>query len=222
MQHGDIFLLSWRRSDGQVCSGNWDKQLNSLKSTKASFERLNMVQIKHESVQVLSNIPLGTGYYRIRLSCHRQYTEATPGQFVMVRLMDQIDPLLPRPFSIHRLIKNDGVAFGIELLFKVVGKGTHTLSLRQPGDLIDLTGPLGKGFTIPSKVGPIRIVAGGIGVAPMIFLVEYLKEQTHDFADVQVFLGVSLNHEGYFHCGAVLDDFPVLDNSGHADDVCTS
>jgi dihydroorotate dehydrogenase electron transfer subunit len=107
----------------------------------------------------------------------------------MVRLIDQIDPLLPRPFSIHRLIKKDGVAFAMELLYKVVGKGTHALSLRQPGDLIDLTGPLGKGFTIPSKVGPIKIVAGGIGVAPMIFLVEYLKEQTHDLENVQVFLG---------------------------------
>jgi dihydroorotate dehydrogenase electron transfer subunit len=148
-----------------------------------------MAQIKHETVQVLSNTPLAAGYYRIRVSCHRQYTKAAPGQFVMVRFTDQIDPLLPRPFSIHRLIKKDGVAFGIELLYKVVGKGTQALSLRQPGDFIDLTGPLGKGFTIPGKVGPIKIVAGGIGVAPMIFLVEYLKEQTHDFADVQVFLG---------------------------------
>jgi dihydroorotate dehydrogenase electron transfer subunit len=148
-----------------------------------------MAQIKHETVQVLSNIPLGTGYYRIRVNCHPQYTKATPGQFVMVRLIDQIDPLLPRPFSIHRLIKKDGVASGIELLYKVVGKGTHELSFRQPGDYLDLTGPLGNGFTIPGKVGQIKIVAGGIGVAPMIFLVEYLKAQIHDSADVQVFLG---------------------------------
>jgi dihydroorotate dehydrogenase electron transfer subunit len=107
----------------------------------------------------------------------------------MVRLIDQIDPLLPRPFSIHRLIKKDGVASGIELLYKVVGKGTHELSLRQPGDYLDLTGPLGNGFTIPDKVGQIKIAAGGIGVAPMMFLVEYLKEQTRDPVDVQVFLG---------------------------------
>jgi dihydroorotate dehydrogenase electron transfer subunit len=107
----------------------------------------------------------------------------------MVRSIDQIDPLLPRPFSIHRLIKKEGVAFGIELLYKVVGKGTRELSFRQPGDYLDLTGPLGKGFTIPGKVEQVKIIAGGIGVAPMIFLVEYLKEQAHDPADLQVFLG---------------------------------
>ena len=148
-----------------------------------------MVNIIQERVQVVSNTPVGTGYFRIRVSCQDRYTKATPGQFVMVRLIDQIDPLLPRPFSIHRLIQKDGVATGIELLYKVVGKGTHALSLRQPGDYLDLTGPLGNGFTTPGKVGQIKIVAGGIGVAPMIFLVEYLKEQTRGPADVQVFLG---------------------------------
>ena len=130
-----------------------------------------MANIIQHTVQVESNTPVGTGYFRIRVSCQDRYTKATPGQFVMVRLIDQIDPLLPRPFSIHRLIQKDGVATGIELLYKVVGKGTHELSLRQPGDYLDLTGPLGNGFTIPGKVGQIKIVAGGIGVAPMIFLV---------------------------------------------------
>ena len=148
-----------------------------------------MADIIQERVQVLSNTPVGTGYFRIRVGCHKQYSQAIPGQFVMVRFIDQIDPLLPRPFSIHRLVKKDDAASGVELLYKVVGKGTHELSLRQPGDYIDLTGPLGRGFTIPAKVGHIKIVAGGIGVAPMVFLVEYLKEQTHDPADVPVFLG---------------------------------
>jgi len=148
-----------------------------------------MAGIIQERVQVVSNTPVGTGYFRIRVSCHDQYAQAAPGQFVMVRFIDQIDPLLPRPFSIHRLIKKDGAASGIELLYKVVGKGTHALSLRQPGDYLDLTGPLGKGFIIPGKVGQIKIVAGGIGVAPMIFLVESLQEQTHGPSDVQVFLG---------------------------------
>jgi dihydroorotate dehydrogenase electron transfer subunit len=159
------------------------------KSTPYRVEGLNMANIIQRRAQVVSNTPAGPGYFRIRVSCDPHYAEATPGQFVMVRLTGQIDPLLPRPFSIHRVIKKDGAASGIELLYKVVGKGTRALSLRQPGDDLDLTGPLGKGFTIPGKVGPIKIVAGGIGVAPMIFLVEYLQEQIRDRPDVQVFLG---------------------------------
>ena len=148
-----------------------------------------MTQTIHETVEVLSNIPAGTGYYRIRLSCHREYARAHPGQFVMVRFPDQIDPLLPRPFSIHRLIKQAGVTTGLELLYKVVGKGTHTMSLKQPGDYLSLTGPLGRGFAVPDDVERIKIVAGGIGVAPMIFLVDYLIEQEQDLSGVEVFLG---------------------------------
>ena len=148
-----------------------------------------MGQIKHERVQVLSNIRVGTGHFRIRLSCHGQYTRAVPGQFVMVRLTDRIEPLLPRPFSIHRLIIEKGIATAIELLYKVVGKGTYQLSLKQPGDFVDMTGPLGNGFVIPASVLNVYIVAGGIGVAPMIFLLAFLQEQKIDLAGVRVFLG---------------------------------
>lgn len=148
-----------------------------------------MGQIKHESVEILSNIPVGGMHFRIRLNCHRQYSEAVPGQFVMVRLSDRIEPLLPRPFSIHRLIKKKGRATALELLYKVVGKGTHQLSLKRPGDLVDLTGPLGSGFVIPPAVLNIYLVAGGIGVAPMIFLLAFLQEQKMDLAGVRVFLG---------------------------------
>jgi dihydroorotate dehydrogenase electron transfer subunit len=107
----------------------------------------------------------------------------------MVRFPQQIDPLLPRPFSIHRLIKQAGVTTGLELLYKVVGKGTQALSLRQPGDHLSLTGPLGRGFAVPVDVAHIKIVAGGIGVAPMIFFLDYLIEHKHDLAGVEVFLG---------------------------------
>ena len=83
-----------------------------------------MARIIHETAEVLSNIRLGPGYYRLRLSCHRQYACALPGQFVMIRFIEQIDPLLPRPFSIHRLIKKEDGMIGLEILYKVVGKGT--------------------------------------------------------------------------------------------------
>jgi len=162
---------------------------NFFRKNKNLDQNYHMAKIKHETVKVLSNIQLGTGYYRIRLNCHRDYAQAHPGQFVMVRFPQQMDPLLPRPFSIHRLIKQAGVVTALELLYKVVGKGTQMLSLRQPGDYLNLTGPLGHGFAVAAGVEHIKIAAGGIGVAPMIFLLDYLYEQKHDLAGVEVFLG---------------------------------
>ena len=169
-----------------------------------------MTQKTHETVQVLANLPVGDGYYRIRLSCHRHYGQARPGQFVMVRFPEQVDLLLPRPFSIHRLIRKGGSTIGLELLYQVVGKGTRVLSLRQPGDDLSLTGPLGRGFAVPVDAAHIKIAAGGIGVAPMIFLLDYLNEQKHDLADVEVFLGGRSKAD--LLC---LDDFSSLGVQAH-------
>ena len=147
-----------------------------------------MVPVVNQKVEVLSNIALGNEIYRMRLSCHRQYARSVPGQFVMVR-SSGFDPLLPRPFSIHRLIKKEDSVAGLELLYKVVGKSTRELSLRQAGDSLSMTGPLGKGFEILDKISNIKIAAGGIGVAPMVFLVQALKELKQDLSSVEVFIG---------------------------------
>ena len=152
-----------------------------------------MRPIKQENAQIQSNTQVGADSFRMRLSCGQHYIRAIPGQFLMVRLTDQIDPLLPRPFSIHRLIQKDDVVDGLEILYKVVGKGTHELSLKQPGEIIDLTGPLGNGFVIPTDVNQIYIAAGGIGVAPMIFLVSTLLAQKYDPEDIQAFIGGKSN-----------------------------
>jgi dihydroorotate dehydrogenase electron transfer subunit len=69
----------------------------------------------------------------------------------------------------------------IALLFKVVGKGTLWLSQRQRGDKVDILGPLGKGFGIPpTKSGQSKnllLVAGGIGIAPLVFLMQCASSQ---------------------------------------------
>ena len=79
---------------------------------------------------------------------------------------------LPRPFSIHQV--NDK---GIALLFQVVGKGTAWLSQRQAGDNIDIFGPLGNGFKVHPTSHNLLLVAGGVGIAPLRFLIDKTLEQ---------------------------------------------
>lgn len=113
-----------------------------------------------------------------------------PGQFVMIRASDAgfvSDPLLSRPFSIHRQAM-DG---SIEILYKVVGKGTGLMSYLRKGDYVEFLGPLGNGFSILPSTLPFEefiIVAGGIGVAPMVSLIEALKQSYSD-KTIKVFLG---------------------------------
>ncbi len=96
------------------------------------------------------------------------FPRPAPGQFVMVRCGDGAEPLLRRPFSIHRA---DGCG-GLALLFETVGRGTAWLAERVPGDPVDLIGPLGNGFRIGPESREILLVAGGIGIAPLAFLAE--------------------------------------------------
>ena len=117
-----------------------------------------------ESAKVLWNKKVGPDYFKIGLACQEHYANAKPGQFIMLRVGDRLFPLLRRPFSIHRLIVNADQVQGIELLYKVVGEGTKLLSSCRPDDMLDILGPLGKGFFISEKYHRIYIVAGGIGV----------------------------------------------------------
>lgn len=80
-----------------------------------------------------------------------------------------------RPFSIMRSSPGDG---WIEVLYKVVGRGTALLSKRREGDGLSCLGPIGRGFTaIPGKTGALMI-GGGVGIPPMIFQAESLRNKT--------------------------------------------
>lgn len=138
---------------------------------------------------VLWNECLGHPYYRIGLTCSDAYRTARPGQFVMVHLLGTDAPLLRRPFSIHRCIDANGKSVRIELLYKVVGKCTDAMSRLKPDNQLDLLGPLGKGFRVNDEYSRIHIVAGGIGVAPMVFLAETLSRSAADPSRCRVFLG---------------------------------
>ena len=103
----------------------------------------------------------------IRLEAPKIAHQARPGQFVMVRCGEKGEYQLRRPLSVHRREGNQ-----IALLFNMVGGGTQWLAQRQPRDKLDLLGPLGNGFTIHPTSQNLLLVAGGMGIAPLVFLAE--------------------------------------------------
>lgn len=115
---------------------------------------------------VISNDEIMPGINLLRAEAPAIAAAARPGQFVMVRTSDGYNPLLRRPLSIHRVNDRGEIA----LLYEVVGKGTEWLAQRRKDDTIDILGPLGHGFDIASQ--HLLLVAGGVGIAPLIFLAE--------------------------------------------------
>ncbi|QTA77878.1 Dihydroorotate dehydrogenase B (NAD(+)), electron transfer subunit [Desulfonema limicola] len=139
--------------------------------------------------KVLWNTIECSGYYKMGIECLAAYSDAKPGQFVMVRISQDLDPMLRRPFSIHRLLKTGNQIQGIEILYKLVGRGTQKLSELKKGDRIELLGPLGNCFTIPDNTRTVFIAAGGIGVAPMYFLTSLFQKNGIDLSESMVFIG---------------------------------
>ena len=135
-----------------------------------------MYQIK---TKILFNEKIISGHYKMRLHAPGIAQEAKPGQFVHIKIKDGYDPLLRRPFSIHRC---EGEK--IEILYKVVGRGTELLSRKKIGNEIDTLGPLGQGFKISPDLKKIVLVAGGMGIAPLYFLAEKLNRE-----DILILLG---------------------------------
>lgn len=113
---------------------------------------------------------------------------AVPGNFLHLKIDSSL--ILRRPLSIHKVINKE-----IYLLFRVRGRGTELLSRYKKGCILDIIGPLGKGFSRKQQAvrpGQQIIVAGGMGVAPMVFLAQRLKKIPGKFqsTDSMVLLGV--------------------------------
>jgi dihydroorotate dehydrogenase electron transfer subunit len=117
--------------------------------------------------------------------------KAEPGNFVHLRVSQGHYPLLRRAFSIHQIDPQEGQ---FDILFKVVGAGTDMLSQKRPGDSLDALGPLGNGFSLPGEDRRIMLVAGGMGIAPLWFLLSRLAEKRRS-AELTFFLGARSKEE---------------------------
>ena len=106
-----------------------------------------------------------------------------PGQFLEIRVTDQVEPFLRRPISIYNLDRENGI---LEFIFQVKGRGTKILSQKRIGDFIDIIGPLGNGVFEYSKYQNLAIIGGGLGIFP---LYELAKEAKKDGKNVNTYLG---------------------------------
>jgi dihydroorotate dehydrogenase electron transfer subunit len=119
---------------------------------------------------VLDIVPFGRGpgheFFALRLT-PPQWEHSAPGQFVMLRpLPARSEALCPRPFSICKLTGRHLIVF-----FQARGRVTAEMAALEPGDAVQVTGPLGNALPV-SADRPTLILAGGIGLAPFVEYVE--------------------------------------------------
>jgi len=147
---------------------------------------------RKEQGLLLSVENLGERLFRLKIHSPLISKKALPGNFCHLRVNESYSPLLRRAFSIHQ-VETEKNSF--ELLFKVVGPGTGILSRKNPGERIDFLAPLGNSFALPSKDENAVLLAGGMGIAPLFYLVNSLLEKKFDPQKISLFFGVKKKDE---------------------------
>jgi dihydroorotate dehydrogenase electron transfer subunit len=127
------------------------------------------------AAEVLSNTHLSSDYNVLALAAPEIAERAMPGQFVMVKAGDRLEPLLRRPFSVFEILREQGKPIGVSLLSKKIGPSTHLLFDAKPGDRVQCLGPLGRPFAPVASPDEAWMVAGGVGLAPFATLAETLR-----------------------------------------------
>jgi dihydroorotate dehydrogenase electron transfer subunit len=136
--------------------------------------------------EVLSHKKYGEHYHALTVVAPEVGESVRPGQFVNIRCGAGSSHILRRPFSVYRVHKRGGWASTVEIVFDIRGPGTTYLSTLRAHASVDLIGPLGRGFAMPSKRAHCLLVGGGIGAAPLFFLADELRNEGHR---VDVILG---------------------------------
>jgi dihydroorotate dehydrogenase electron transfer subunit len=121
------------------------------------------------TVPVVRNERINDAHVRLGFSFPDFAKIAKPGQFATLATAVDDFSILRRPISLHRVLPDGEV----QLLIKVLGRGTRALTALQVGQTIDVLGPLGDGvFSLAPDRPNVLIVAGGIGIAPFRFLLD--------------------------------------------------
>lgn len=124
-----------------------------------------------DDAEVLSHTAFDGDQYVLRVKAPAVARGARAGAFAHITC----DPALPmrRPLSIMRASPADG---WVEFLYKVVGAGTRLLAMRRPGERVSVMGPIGRPFAPRVERPRPLLLGGGVGIPPMVFLADALRQ----------------------------------------------
>ncbi len=125
--------------------------------------------------KVIANEKLCAKFWRLSFDAPDLAKSVQAGQFVHIRTNEGFEPFFRRPFSVFRAQKK------VDIFYEVVGPGTALLAAKQKGDVVDVLGPLGTPFHLPPpETKQVVMIAGGIGIAPMMMLSDVLKKKKYE------------------------------------------
>lgn len=129
-----------------------------------------------EDAEILSHQHYDGRQCILRLHAPKCAADALPGSFIHLRCGESLP--MRRPFSIMRA---DAEAGWIDVLYKIVGKGSELLSQQSVGTKLSCMGPIGKPFEIHAERPRPLLIGGGVGMPPMVFIADALRKLGADY-----------------------------------------
>lgn len=135
---------------------------------------------RYFKAEIQENRPVHAVHNLLTLNVPVSMPEPRPGQFFMIEVNKGTDPLLKRAFSLFRKTEQ-----GIQLLYRIRGKGTEILKEMKEGSVLEVLGPLGTCYPLPSGDSIPLVIAGGIGIASVFSFVEQVAGRAMVFYGVR-------------------------------------
>jgi dihydroorotate dehydrogenase electron transfer subunit len=132
---------------------------------------------QQRDVEIISNKRVGA-YHHMVFAAGEMAASARPGNFVAISVGGpNSSMILRRAFAIYRASDRGQYGGTIELVVAPHGQGSRWLTSLQIHDRVNMVGPLGTHFGIPTEPVAALLVGGGYGSAPLFGLAEVLKER---------------------------------------------
>ncbi|HEX6929019.1 MAG TPA: dihydroorotate dehydrogenase electron transfer subunit [Gammaproteobacteria bacterium] len=149
-------------------------------SSAAAVDKPHRGTIFVEDAEILAHQAFPGEQYVLRVKAPKCAAHASPGSFVHITC----DPALPmrRPMSIMRVSREAG---WVEMLYKAIGEGTRLLAQRHVGDVLGMLGPIGVPFTPDPSRPRALLIGGGVGIPPMVFIAQWIKENLRNDKSAQ-------------------------------------
>ena len=130
--------------------------------------------MKNFTSSIISQTEIAIGYREMIFSWPEELEQPLPGQFLTIKATENPAPLLRRPFALSGFHREKNRA---SIIYQVRGPATRLLSELANGKTIEVLSPLGNAFSIPREGTTPLLVAGGIGLGPILYFARYLDQK---------------------------------------------
>ena len=130
----------------------------------------------YKKCKVIFQTEITEGVFVMTLDVGGMAEESLPGQFVMIKGWEGMEPFLMRPISINSVDRERGT---MTILYNVKGRGTKLMSELKEGDTANVLGLLGQPFPVIKGARRVALIGRGIGIAPLLLLAQdYARQGT--------------------------------------------